>query len=54
MVVTLCHYQEMSNIEAAATMAISVEAVESLLSRARRSLKEQLMGMREELLEGAR
>lgn len=54
MVVTLCHYQEMSNIEAAATMSISVEAVESLLSRARRSLKEQLVGLREELLEGAR
>jgi len=35
----LCHYQELSNIEAAGLMKISVEAVESLLARGRRSLK---------------
>jgi RNA polymerase sigma-70 factor (ECF subfamily) len=35
----LCHYQELSNIEAAGLMRISVEAVESLLSRGRRALK---------------
>ncbi len=52
--VTLCHYQELSNIEAAQTMEISVEAVESLLARARRSLKESLLGLKEELLEGVR
>ena len=40
--VVLCHYQEMSNIEAAALMAISVEALESLLSRGRRALRQSL------------
>lgn len=38
----LCYWQEMSNIEAAEVMQISVGAVESLLVRARRSLKEKL------------
>ena len=38
----LCHYQELSNIEAADLMQISVEAVESLLSRGRRALKASL------------
>lgn len=37
--VVLCHYQELSNIEAAALMSISVEALESLLSRGRRALR---------------
>ncbi len=40
--VVLCHYQELSNIEAAAAMAISVEALESLLSRGRRALRQAL------------
>lgn len=35
----LNHYQDLSNIEIAALMGISVEAVESLLSRARRALR---------------
>lgn len=35
----LCHYQELSNIEAASLLGVSVEAVESLLSRARRTLR---------------
>jgi len=35
----LCHYQELSNIQAAEILGVSVEAVESLLSRARRTLK---------------
>ncbi|MBB3872085.1 RNA polymerase sigma factor [Brevundimonas mediterranea] len=35
----LCHYQELTNIEAAALMSISVEALESLLSRGRRALR---------------
>jgi RNA polymerase sigma-70 factor (ECF subfamily) len=39
----LCHYQGLSNREAAEAMAVSVEAVESLLSRARRTLKRQLL-----------
>ena len=51
-VMTLRHYQELTNIEIAATMTMSVEAVESLLSRGRRSLKDALAGRREELMEG--
>lgn len=39
---TLCHYQGFTNIEAASIMDVSVEAVESLLSRARRSLRVKL------------
>lgn len=38
----LCHYQELGNIEAAAAMEISVEALESLLSRGRRALRQAL------------
>lgn len=37
--ITLVYYQEMSNIEAAATLEISVDALESLLSRGRRALQ---------------
>ena len=40
--IVLCHYQELSNIEAAALMEISVEALESLLSRGRRALRSAL------------
>ncbi|WP_416423485.1 RNA polymerase sigma factor [Pseudomonas sp. App30] len=40
--IVLQYYQELSNIEAAALMDISVEALESLLSRARRNLRKQL------------
>lgn len=40
--IVLCHYQEMSNIEAARLMQISVEALESLLSRGRRALRQSL------------
>lgn len=43
--VALCHYQELSNIEAAALMEISVEALESLLSRGRRALRAALSDM---------
>lgn len=38
----LCHYQEMSMAEAANIMETSPEAIESLLSRARRGLKRML------------
>ena len=38
----LCHYQELSNIEAARLMTVSVEALESLLSRGRRALRSAL------------
>lgn len=43
--VALCHYQEMSNIEAAILMGISVDALESLLSRGRRGLRLALSDM---------
>lgn len=43
--VSLCHYQEVSNIEAAALMGVSVEALESLLSRGRRALRVALADM---------
>jgi len=39
---SLCAYQGLSNKDAANVMEISVEALESLLSRARRTLKTQL------------
>ena len=48
--ITLCHYQELSNIEAAEIMEVSVEALESLLARGRRALKERLAPMREHLM----
>lgn len=38
----LCHYEELSMAEAAGVMETTAEAVESLLSRARRSLRRQL------------
>ena len=47
--ITLVHREEMSNIEAARIMGISVEAVESLLARGRRNLRKSLSGLRAEL-----
>ncbi len=38
----LCHFQGLSNKHAAEVLEVSVEALESLLSRARRSLKKTL------------
>jgi RNA polymerase sigma-70 factor, ECF subfamily len=38
----LCHFDGMSNQQAAAVLDVSVDALESLLSRARRSLKASL------------
>jgi RNA polymerase sigma-70 factor (ECF subfamily) len=38
----LCHYQGLTNIEAAAVLELSVDALESLLARARRSLRGSL------------
>ncbi|MBV8594599.1 MAG: RNA polymerase sigma factor, partial [Caulobacteraceae bacterium] len=40
--IVLCHYQELGNIEAAEVLGISVEALESLLSRGRRALRAAL------------
>ena len=39
---TMVHFEHLTNIAAAATMEISVDALESLLARARRSLKATL------------
>ena len=46
----LFHYEGLSQIEIGAAMGVSDEAVESLLSRARRSLKTALAGEWRELL----
>ena len=40
--IVLCHYQELTNIEAAALMTVSVDALESLLARGRRALRQAL------------
>ena len=40
--IALVHYQGLSNIETAEVLEVGVEAVESLLARGRRSLREML------------
>ena len=40
--IVLCHHQGLGNIEAAALMGVSVEALEGLLGRGRRALKAAL------------
>jgi len=47
--VTLRHFQELSNIEAADIMGVSVDALESLLARGRRNLRGRLAPMRAQL-----
>ena len=42
--IQLTYYQELSNQDAAAVMNVSVEALESLLARARRSLRSAMSG----------
>ncbi len=42
----LCHRQGMSNRDAAAVLAVSVDALESLLARARRTLRTELRDYR--------
>ena len=49
-VLALVYYQGLSNGEAAEMLKVSVEAVESLLSRGRRALRAALIPLREELL----
>jgi RNA polymerase sigma-70 factor (ECF subfamily) len=49
--VVLCHYQGLSNIDAADVMGVSVEAMESLLSRGRRALKTLLRPLSADLFE---
>jgi len=46
----LVHYQGFSGLEAAAALDISVEALESLLARARRTLRTTLAPLRADLL----
>lgn len=48
----LCAFRDHTNIEAADMLGISVEALESLLARARRTLKSELEADREALLDG--
>jgi RNA polymerase sigma factor (sigma-70 family) len=42
--ILLYHYQDLSNIDAAAVLGVSVEALESLLARGRRALRAHLRG----------
>lgn len=48
--IALVHYQELSNIAAAEMLEISVEALESLLSRGRRALKAALADVAQDLI----
>ena len=43
--IVLCHYQGLGNKEAATVLDISVEALESLLARGRRTLRQRLEGL---------
>ena len=49
---SLVYFEGMTNIEAAAVLEVSVDALESLLSRARRGLKDSLSAEWRELLGG--
>jgi RNA polymerase sigma-70 factor (ECF subfamily) len=48
--IVLVHFQEQSNIEAAAALEVSVEALESLLARGRRALKAALADVAQDLI----
>lgn len=48
--IALVHFQELSNIAAAETLEISVEALESLLSRGRRALRAALADVAADLI----
>ncbi len=50
--ITLVYHQELSNKQAAEIMAVSIEALESLLARGRRGLKTHLAPRRAELMDG--
>ena len=51
--VTLCHFQGLRNDEAAEVIGVSVEALESLLARGRRTLRAQLRQIAPALLGNA-
>jgi RNA polymerase sigma-70 factor (ECF subfamily) len=46
--ILLCHYEGCGNVDAAESLGISVEAMDSLLSRGRRSLRASLGHLRED------
>ncbi len=48
--IALVHYQELGNIAAADIMGVSVEALESLLARGRRALRDALGDRRDDLM----
>ncbi len=48
--IALVHFDGTSNIDAAAVMEVSVEALESLLARGRRTLKKQLTALQPDLM----
>ena len=49
--IELCHFQGLAQAEAAAALGIGVEALESLLARGRRGLRERLRPLAADLLE---
>lgn len=51
--IALVHFQELTNIAAAAALEVSVEALKSLLSRGRRALRAALADVVEDLLGAA-
>ena len=48
--ITLVHYQAFGNIEAAAILGVSVKALESLLARGRRRLRDRLRDRKNDLM----
>jgi RNA polymerase sigma-70 factor (ECF subfamily) len=48
--IVLTYYEELANADVADVLGVSIEAVESLLARARRSLKERLQPHRQDIL----
>jgi RNA polymerase sigma-70 factor, ECF subfamily len=48
--ITLVHFEHFTQAEAAAVMDLTVDALESLLARARRALKDQLAGDKQDML----
>jgi RNA polymerase sigma-70 factor (ECF subfamily) len=50
--ITLCYFDGFRNLEAAEILGVSVEALESLLARARRGLRDRLRDLAPELLGG--